>query len=134
VDLRIGTPEWIVSMPSIADLAVYMSLTLVLALYGLTVSGHFPLEFRATSLKTRAGRTLLWSTIVLSTALAVLTAVFAWQRLPVAAAVIGGGAMVLFAPLVLRPLPDSFVNGRSGLITFAALGLALGLVAGHAIG
>jgi hypothetical protein len=34
--------------------------------------------------------------------------------------VIGGGAMLLFAPLLLQPLPDSFVNGRRGLLVFSA--------------
>jgi hypothetical protein len=38
---------------------------------------------------------------------------FAWQHVPLPAAVIGGGAMVLFAPLLLQPFPDSFVNGRA---------------------
>ena len=33
---------------------------------------------------------------------------------------IGGGAALLFAPLLLQPLPDSFVNGRRGLLVFAA--------------
>jgi hypothetical protein len=30
-----------------------------------------------------------------------------------------------FAPLLLRPLPDSFVNGRRGLVAFAAAAMAL---------
>ena len=28
--------------------------------------------------------------------------------------------MLLFAPLLLQPLPDSFVNGRRGLLVFSA--------------
>jgi hypothetical protein len=28
--------------------------------------------------------------------------------------------VLLFAPLLLQPLPDSFVNGRRGLLVFAA--------------
>ena len=38
--------------------------------------------------------------------------------------------MVLIAPLLLQPLPDSFVNGRRGLLTFTGLGLGLALMAG----
>ena len=58
---------------------------------------------------------------------------FAWQRLPLYAAVIGGGAMVLFAPLLLQPFPDSFVNGRQGLLIFAGLAAGLALVAGRLV-
>jgi hypothetical protein len=36
--------------------------------------------------------------------------------------------MVLLAPLLLQPLPDSFVNGRRGLLFFAGLALALTLI------
>lgn len=119
--------------PPLLELALYMALVLVLSLYGLTVSGHFPAEHRAASLRTGAGRVLLWGTIVLCAALAASVLAFAWHRLPLYAAVIGGGAMVLIAPLLLQPLPDSFVDGRCGLLTFASLGLGLGLLAGTLI-
>jgi hypothetical protein len=52
---------------------------------------------------------------------------------PLHAAVIGGGLMVLIAPLLLQPLPDSFVDGAGGLLMFAGLGLGLALVAGTLI-
>ncbi len=42
-----------------------------------------------------------------------------WSILPWYLQVIGGGAMLLFAPLLLQPLPDSFVNGRRGLLVFS---------------
>ncbi len=41
--------------------------------------------------------------------------------------------MVLFAPLLLQPFPDSFVNGRQGLLIFAGLAAGLALVAGKLI-
>jgi hypothetical protein len=107
-----------------------MGLVLVLSLYGLTVSGHFPEEHSAASLRTASGQLLLWGTLALCTVLTVSALVFAWQRVPLYAAVIGGGAMVLIAPLLLQPLPDSFVNGRRGLVTFTGLGIALALMAG----
>ena len=36
--------------------------------------------------------------------------------------------MVLIAPLLLQPLPDSFVNGRRALLMFTGLALGLGLM------
>ena len=53
--------------------------------------------------------------------------------MPLPAAVIGGGAMVLIAPMLLQPLPDSFVNGRRGLVTFTGVAIALGLMAGKLV-
>ena len=35
------------ALPPLPELAVFMALVLVLSLYGLTVSGHFPEEHRA---------------------------------------------------------------------------------------
>jgi hypothetical protein len=118
------------SLPPFPELAVFMALVLVLSLYGLTVSGHFPEEHRAQSLRTGGGQVLLWGTLALCAVLAISTLAFAWKRVPIYAAVIGGGAMVLIAPLVLQPLPDSFVNGRRGLVTFTGLGVALALMVG----
>ena len=118
------------ALPSFPHLAVFMALVLVLSLYGLTVSGHFPEEHRSDSLKSAGGRLVLWGTIVLCAALAVMTLAYAWQHLPLPSAIIGGGAMVLFAPLLLQPLPDAFVDGRRGLLTFSFIGVGLALAAG----
>ena len=117
------------ALPPLPELAVFMALVLALSLYGLTVSGHFPEEHRAASLRTTGGQVLLWGTLALCAALTLAVLAFAWQRIPLYAAVIGGGAMVLIAPLLLRPLPDSFVNGRHALVLFTALGIGLGLLA-----
>ena len=119
------------ALPPLPELALFMALVLVLSLYGLTVSGHFPEEHRDASLQAGLGPLLLWGTIALCAALTLAALAFAWQRLPLYAAVIGGGAMVLIAPLLLQPLPDSFVNGRRGLLTFAGLAAGLTLVAGR---
>ena len=43
-------------LPPLLDLSVFMALILVLSLFGLTVSGHFPAEFRAPALKTVLGK------------------------------------------------------------------------------
>ncbi len=117
------------TLPPLAELAVFMGLVLVLSLYGLTVSGHFPREFRAPSLTSAAGKTVLWSTLAVAACLAVFALAFAWWRVPAYAAIIGGGGMVLIAPLLLQPLPDSIVNGRRGLLIFTALGLGLAALA-----
>lgn len=116
-------------LPPVAELAVFLALLLVLALYGLTVSGHFPAQARVPALRSAAGRAVLWSTIAVAVGLAGCAAAIAWLRLPLYAVVIGGGMVILFAPLMLQPLPDSFVDGRAGLVTFAAIGSALALTA-----
>ena len=74
-----------------------------------------------------------FKTILSVCALTLAAAVFAWQHVPLPAAVIGGGAMVLFAPLLLQPFPDSFVNGRRGLLIFAGIATGLALIAGRLI-
>ena len=112
-------------LPHVSMLLLFMANVLMLALYGLTVSGHFPAEHRAEHLRTGAGPLLLWATIAATAAAAVITLLFAWRLIPWYAAVIGGGAMLLFAPLLLRPFPDRFVNGRAGLAAFAAAAVAI---------
>jgi hypothetical protein len=121
------------ALPPLPELAVFMALVLVLSLYGLTVSGHFPQEHRAATLRSGSGLALLWGTIALCTALAIAGLAFAWRHVPLPAAVIGGGAMVLIAPMLLQPLPDSFVNGRRGLVAFTGVAIALGLMAGKLV-
>jgi asparagine N-glycosylation enzyme membrane subunit Stt3 len=117
------------ALPPLPELTVFMALVLVLSLYALTVSGHFPAEHRAPSLTTPVGKLLLWGTLGLCAVLVLLLIQFAWRHVPLYAAVIGGGAMLLAAPLLLHPLPDSFVNGRLGLLVFAGLALCLVLIA-----
>lgn len=117
------------ALPPLPELAVFMALILVLSLYALTVSGHFPAEHRAPSLATPAGTLILWGTLALAAAAALLAARFAWRHIPFYATTLGGGAMLLAAPLALQPLPDSFVNGRRGLLLFAGLALVLALIA-----
>jgi hypothetical protein len=121
------------ALPPLPELALFMALVLVLSLYGLTVSGHFPHEHRHPALQVGVGPLLLWGTMALCAALTLAALAFAWQRLPLYAAVIGGGTMVLFAPLLLQPLPDSFVNGRQGLLAFAGLATGLALIAGRLV-
>ena len=101
-------------------LGLLMSGLLLVALYGLAASGHFPAEFRPRKLQQGWGLIVLWATMIATGLAGVVVLALAWQALPWYAVVIGGGVVLLFAPLLLQPMPDSFVNGRRGLLAFAA--------------
>lgn len=103
-----------------AALGLLMGSVLLAALYGLAASGHFPAESRAQPLRRGWGAVVLWGTMIATGLSAATTLALAWRALPWYATVIGGGAALLFAPLLLQPLPDRFVDGRGGLIVFAA--------------
>lgn len=108
-------------------LAVFALLIMIAALYGLTASGQFPSEHRAEALKTGVGATILYGTMAIGAVTALVGVFLAWLVLPWYAAVIAGGGVLLMAPLILQLFPDSFVDGRSGLLTFAGVGAALSL-------
>jgi hypothetical protein len=111
------------------SLALFMALVLSVSLYGLTASGHFPREHRAERLRGRLGAGILWGTMAVTATAALYAVLLAVQTLPWYAAVIGGGGMLLVAPLLLQPMPDSFVDGRRGLLAFAAAAAALAVIA-----
>ena len=115
------------------ELMLFMLAVGLLALYGLTFSGHFPTEFRASNLKTASGTIVLWATLAAVCLATILAVVVALPVLPWPASVIGAGAMLLATPLLLRPFPDRFVNGPAALIVFAAGALlaALSLLANN---
>ncbi|NJO22520.1 MAG: hypothetical protein HC868_05685 [Sphingomonadales bacterium] len=109
-------------------LAVFVGLVLSVSLYGLTASGHFPSEHRGETLRSAGGAAVLWLTMLVCVVAVVYAVAFASRTLPWYVAVIGGGGALLVAPLLLQPLPDAFVNGRRGLVTFAlAASVAAGL-------
>lgn len=103
------------------ELATFAATVLTCALYGLAASGHFPAEHRARTLRNAPGGIVLWGTLVMTVLVAVLTARFAWARLPWHGAVIAGGAMLLVAPLVLQRFSDRFVDGWAALLMFSGL-------------
>jgi hypothetical protein len=110
------------------ELSLYAVSVALLALYGLTVSGHFPAELRAQRLKTGAGAAILWITLAAAclatiTVVWVATAVLHWTAI-----VIAGGAMLLAAPLLLRLFPDRFVDGLVALVAFAAGAVVAALI------
>jgi len=109
------------------ELALFMITVELLALYGLAFSGHFPAEFRNAQVTGGTGTMLFWATLAAAVLAAIVAGCVALHLLPWPAIVIGGGAMLLAAPLLLRPFPDRFVNGLAGLTTIAmsALGTAV---------
>ena len=110
------------------ELSLYTVSVALLALYGLTVSGHFPAEVRAPHLKTGAGAAILWVTLAAACLAAIMVAWVASAVLHWTAVIIAGGAMLLAAPLLLRLFPDRFVDGLSGLVVFAAGAVAVALI------
>ncbi len=110
---------------AIVPLALFTMLMLAISLHGLTASGHFPRETRLPAMTAGAGPAVLWLTI-LAVLGALLVGLFAaWRLIPWYAAVIGGGGGILLAPLVLQWFPDRFVDGKRGLLAFAAAALLL---------
>src|SRR5215468_7564868 len=108
-------------------LVLFIALLLSAALTALAASGHFPPEHRAASLRSGTGRAILFGACVVSALSLVVGAATAWHVLPWPAAVIGAGAAMLAAPLLLRPLPDAFVNGPTALLAFASASALLAL-------
>jgi hypothetical protein len=104
-------------------LLLFMGLMLVVSLLGLTVAGHFPRERGKPS--ARIGAPLLFGSLAIAGACLLAALVGAWRHIPWYAAIIGGGAMILFTPLLLRPLPDAFVDGPAALLVFSGLAVLL---------
>ena len=102
-----------------------MALLLALSLLGLAASGQFPYEHRAAALRFGLGRLLLFGTIAVALVCFTIGIAVAWRHIPWYAAIIGGGGVILIAPLAMHPLPDRFVDGASGLIVFSGVSLVL---------
>ena len=111
--------------PAALPLILVMGLLLSAVLCVLAASGHFPPEHRAPALRSRSGTVILLGAPALSTFCLLLGIALVWGTVPWYAAVIGAGAAVLAAALLLRPLPDAFVNGRAALATCAGASLFL---------
>lgn len=110
-----------------AALMMFALLVMSAALYGLTASGQFPVEHRAEALRSPGGAAILWGTMAIGLGIVIVGLDLAWAALPWTWAIIVGGGVLLVAPLILQLFPDSFVDGRSGLLVFAGLGGALSL-------
>lgn len=118
---------------AVIPLLSFMFVLLSASLCGLAASGHFPREHRAPTLQSGFGRFILFGSLTLCVLCLFGSVALVWRMVPWYAAVIGGGAMLLVAPLLLQTLPDSFVNGRGALLTFCGLTLLMtALLAGRA--
>lgn len=115
------------SQDAMLPLALFMTLMLACSMHGLAASGHFPKEHRSAALSAGAGPLVLFGSLLASLLSLGAGLVLAARMIPWYAAVIGGGVMVLAAPLALRSFADDIVNGRvmlivlSGASTVAAL-------------
>jgi hypothetical protein len=113
---------------AVPAVVLFIALVLSAGLTALAASGHFPPEHRAPSLRSGVGRGILFGDCAVSALALLVGAAAACAVLPWPAAVIGAGAAMLAAPLLLRPLPDAFVNGRAALLAFASASALLALV------
>ena len=102
-----------------------MALLLALSLFGLAASGHFPYKHRAPALCLGVGRLLLFGSIAIAIVCFATGITVVWRHIPWYAAIIGGGGVILIAPLAMHPLPDRFVDGASALIVFSGVSLLL---------
>ena len=107
------------------DQLLFMTAVGLLALYGLAFSSHFPAEFRSPELKRGVGVAVLWGTSVAASLAVFVTFAIALRTLSWPGIIIGGGAMLLAAPLLLRPFHNSFVNGPMSLLAFATGGVVV---------
>jgi hypothetical protein len=101
------------------ELLLFMALLLMVSMHALAASGHFPREHRSKNLASASGSAVLFGTILLSLACVLAGIFFVQLSVPWYAAIIGGGAMVLVAPLLLQLFSDPFVDGRTSLLVFS---------------
>jgi hypothetical protein len=109
-------------------LALFIIGVTLLTLYGLAVSGHFPFELRTKKLQTPIGGFFIGATLLTSALTGIILIVVAFNALPWTAIIIGGGGALLAGPLLLRALPDDFVDGFAGILTFATAAIVIALL------
>lgn len=114
-----------IALPAGPPLALFAVTVLVLTLFLLTVSTHFPTTERRANLRSATGRALLWGSVVVAGLAAIMAARLAWLALPGYAVVLAAGTAVLVAPLMLKPLSDQFLDSPAGLVVFAVTALVL---------
>jgi hypothetical protein len=116
------------SPDGVLPLGLLMLLVLSFSMHGLAASGHFPKEHRSAALSTGAGPLVLFGSLLLSLLSLATGLVLGARTIPWYAAVIGGGAMVLAAPLVLRTIPDDVVNSRMALIMLSGANAVVAVI------
>ncbi len=115
-------------------LVLFSVLVLTIALFGLSLSGHFPTQAQKLGQKDVLTRAVVVSCIIVVALATARTFGIALHHLPAPMAIIGGGAALLAAPLVLQRFPDTFVDGLRGIVVLATISLALVLIAGRVLG
>jgi hypothetical protein len=115
-------------LASIVPLVVFVALMLFTSLQALSASGHFPRASRLPALAQGSGPVVLWTSIIVTAGSVVAGIAAAWMLIPWYAAVIGGGAAILLAPLALQVFPDRVVDGKIALIGFAIAAAVLAVM------
>jgi hypothetical protein len=110
---------------ALVPFALFLALLAAAALLALAASGHFP--HRAMPLRTRGGAAILYGSLALAAVSLAVGFIAAARQVPWTALVIGGGAVLLAAPLILRALPDWFVDGKAAPLTFAGAAALIAL-------
>ena len=100
---------------------LFAALVLAVALYALSLSGHFPSEHRGATLRGASGTVFIGITAALALLSLALGLGAGWHKVPWYGLIIAGGAALLAAPLVLMKFPDQFVNGRGALAAFSGI-------------
>ena len=115
-------------LASIVPLIIFAALMLLTSLQALSASGHFPKASRLPALAQGSGPLVLWTSIIVTAGSVVAGIAAAWMLVPWYAAVIGGGAAILLAPLALQVFPDRVVDGKIALIGFAIAAAVLAVL------
>jgi hypothetical protein len=107
------------------ELVLFAALMLLVSLFALSASGHFPKEHRSAALASSLGGVMLFGSMAVSLVCLAVAIYFIHSAIPWYAAIIGGGMAMLAAPLALQMFSDEFVNGRVSLLIFTALSVVL---------
>ena len=113
------------SVNFIYPLVMLMTDLVAICLLGLAAAGHFPHEHRRPALRGKFGSAVLFGSVALTCMCFAAAILFAWRWIPWYAAILGGGASVLAAPLLLQLFRERFVDSIAGLLTFSAAAVAL---------
>ena len=117
------------SLPSLSPLLLLMATALVSCMFVVVVAGHFPVQSRAEKFTTLSGLLVLWGSICVVVISSLGTVYFSAMALPLYATIIGGGLMVLAAPLAVQPFSNHIVDSKQVLLALAAVSLALCIAA-----
>jgi len=115
-------------LASIFPLVVFVALMLLASLQALSASGHFPKTSRLPEISQGSGPAVLWTSMIMTAGSVVFGTAAALMLIPWYAAVIGGGAAILLAPLALQVFPDRVVDGKIALIDFAIAAAVLAVL------